>query len=71
MEVIDTPIPWHYPDLATALRGLTSTGVSAAAIARNSRAEVEQAFTQAVAQFRNPDGSYTAMASFRTLITRA
>ena len=71
VEVIDTPVPWHYPDLATALRGLTSTGVSAAAIARNTRAEVEQAFTDALAPFCAPNGSYTIMATFRTLITRA
>jgi hypothetical protein len=32
---------------------------------------VEQAFSEALAPFRNPDGTYTAMASFRTLITRA
>lgn len=71
VEVFDTPTPWHYPDLKTALRGLTSTGVSAAAVARTSREQVEQAFAEALAPFRNPDGTYTAMASFRTLITQA
>ena len=71
VEVFDTPTPWTYPDLATALRGLTSTGVSAVAVARTSRQQVEQAFTDALAPFRNSDGSYTAMASFRCLITQA
>ncbi len=70
-EVFDMPTPWHFPDLKTALRGLTSTGVCAVAIVRTSREQVEQAFTDALAPFRNPDGSYTAMASFRCLITKA
>jgi SAM-dependent methyltransferase len=70
-DVIDTPVLWHFPDLNTALRGLTSTGVCAVAIARTSREQVEQAFTDALVPFRNPDGSYTAMAGFRSLITRA
>lgn len=70
-EAFDTPVPWSYKDLATALRGLTSTGVAAVAVAHAGRAEVEAAYTRALEPFRRSDGGYEIGATFRCWITRA
>jgi SAM-dependent methyltransferase len=71
MEFLDVDSPWHYPDLATALRGLGSSGVAAKARLRSGPEAVDQAHAAALSPFRQPDGSYRIGATFRCLFTRA
>jgi hypothetical protein len=69
--VLDVESPWHYADLTTALRGLNSSGVAARAIENSSEEEVRRAQTEALARFRQSDGSYRIGATFRYLLARA
>jgi len=71
LEVFDVDSPWQYADLATALRGLRSSGVAARAIENSSAEAVDAAHARALAVFRQSDGSYKIGASFRSLVTRA
>jgi SAM-dependent methyltransferase len=70
IEVFDVDSPWAYPDEATAVRGLNSSGVSARAMDNSSEAAVSEAHRQALAPFRRADGSYRIGASFRCLLAR-
>ena len=70
-EVFDVVAPWHYPDKATALRALKSTGVAIRAIEHASEAAVDSAHSEAIEPFRQADGSYLVDASFRCLVARA
>jgi SAM-dependent methyltransferase len=71
VEIFDVDSPWVYEDLATALRGLRSSGVAARAIEHSSLEAVDAAQQQALAPFRREDGSYIIGARFRCLVTRA
>jgi len=71
VELLDVDSPWHYPDLATGLRGLRSAGVAARAIEHIGEAAVDAAHAEALAPYRRADGSYRVGARFRCLITRA
>lgn len=71
MEVVDVDAPFHYADLSTALRGLTSSGNAIRAAELSSDDAVQKAYSDALAQFRHPDGSYRIGATFRCLFTRA
>jgi SAM-dependent methyltransferase len=70
-EVFDVDAPWQYADLATALRGLRSSGVAARAVENSSAEAVDEAYKKALTPFRQSDGSYRISATFRCLITRA
>jgi SAM-dependent methyltransferase len=70
IEVFDVDSPWAYPDEATAVRGLNSSGVSTRAMENSSEAAVSEAHRQALAPFRLADGSYSIGASFRCLLAR-
>ena len=70
IEVFDVDSPWVYPDEATAVRGLNSSGVSTRAMENSSEAAVSEAHRQALAPFRLSDGSYRIGASFRCLLAR-
>jgi hypothetical protein len=65
IEVFDVDSPWVYPDEATAVRGLNSSGVSTRAMENSS-----EAHKQAMAPFRLADGSYRIGASYRCLLAR-
>jgi SAM-dependent methyltransferase len=69
-QVIDIESPFQYPDLATALRGLNSSGVAVAAMERAGEDAVTAAHTAAMAPFRMWDGSYLVPATFLCLIAR-
>ena len=71
MEVVDVDSPFHYPDLSTALRGLTSSGNAIRAAELSSDDAVRKAYTGALEGFRQPDGSYRIGATFRCLFTQA
>lgn len=70
-EVFDVDSPWHYPDLAIALRALKAAGVTVRAIEHAGEDAVDQANTTALAPFRQADGSYRVGATFRCLLTNA
>lgn len=71
IEVFDVDSPWQYPDLATALRGLRSSGVAGRAIENSSKDAVDDAHTKALAPFHRVDGSYRIGATFRCLLSCA
>jgi SAM-dependent methyltransferase len=71
LEVVDVNSPFHYTDLSTALRGLTSSGNAIRTAELSSDDAVRKAYTDALEQFRQSDGSYRILASFRCLFTRA
>ncbi|MGI1664177.1 class I SAM-dependent methyltransferase [Palleronia sp. KMU-117] len=68
IEVCDVDTPWAYPDEATALRGIGSSGVAVAAASRSGDAAVEDANRMALAPFRRSDGSYRIGARARFLV---
>jgi SAM-dependent methyltransferase len=70
-DVFDVDSPWQYSNLATALRGLKSHGGAARAIENSSEEAVDSAHSQALAPFRQSDGSYRIGATFRCLLARA
>jgi SAM-dependent methyltransferase len=70
IEVFDVDSPFIYPDEATAIRGMNSSGVSARAMDNSSEAAVSEAHRQALTPFRQTDGSYRIHASFRCLLAR-
>lgn len=69
-SVHDVPCHFFYPDLATGLRGLGSAGVAVRAMENSSVEALNNAHTDALAPFRQPDGSYRIGATFRFLVTR-
>jgi hypothetical protein len=70
VEVFDVGSPFVYPDRETAVRGLNSSGVSVRAIQNANEQAVSEAQANAIAPFRNADGSYHIGASFRCLLAR-
>lgn len=62
---------WSYPDEATALRGLLSSGPSAIAIATSGEAAVRKAVGQALAAFTKADGRIEMNNRFIYLIATA
>jgi SAM-dependent methyltransferase len=69
-SVFDVDSPFTYPDLPTALRGLNSSGVAAAAMERAGEDAVSAAHATALAPFQQADGGYHVPAHFRCLIAR-
>jgi SAM-dependent methyltransferase len=67
-EVFDVDSPWTYPDLATALRGLGSSGVAFKAAETSGQAALDAAHEAALAPFVQPDGGYRIGATFRILM---
>ncbi len=70
-RVVDVDSPWSYPDAATALRGLGSSGVAARARALAGAGAVDAAHAAALAPFHQPDGSLRIGARCRFLVARA
>lgn len=68
-DILDVDCPFAYPSLEQALTGLKSAGVAVRAIEATSEAAVDRAYTEALAPFRQSDGSYRALGSFRCLIS--
>jgi SAM-dependent methyltransferase len=63
VEVFDVESPWLYPNEATAVRGLNSSGVSARAMENSNEEAVSEAHRQALKPFRLADGSYRCVVS--------
>lgn len=70
IEVFDVDSPWSYPDLATAQKGLGSSGVAVKAAETSGRDALDAAHAAALAPFRQPDGGYRIGATFRVLMAR-
>jgi len=69
--IVDVSEPIVYPDLATALRGLDSSGVATRARDMVGDEAVSAAHRAALARFAQGDGSYRIGATFRCLFARA
>lgn len=67
-EIVDAPGPFRYRDLDEGLRGLNSSGVAARAMAHSGEDAVNKAHADALAPFRQAEGSYAIDAVFRCLI---
>jgi SAM-dependent methyltransferase len=70
LEVFDVDSPFVYADEATAIRGLNSAGVAARAMEHSSEQAVTDAHAEAIAPYRQPDGSYRIKATFRCLLAQ-
>jgi hypothetical protein len=68
VEIIDVKGAFQFPDLDTALRGFASSGVAMRAIEHSGLEAVNQAHAEALAPFRQANGSYASDAIFRCLI---
>lgn len=68
LGVFDVSAPWRYPDLATAQRGLGSSGVAVKAAEFSGQSALDAAHKAALTPFRKPDGSYRIAATFRILM---
>lgn len=68
LEVFDVDTPWSYPDLATAQKGLASSGVAVKAAETSGKDALDAAHAEALAPFRQPDGGYRIRATFRVLM---
>lgn len=68
LDVFDVACQWAYPDLATALRGLGSSGVAVRAAELSGAQAVDDAHAAALAPLRQPDGGYRIGAAFRWLM---
>ncbi|MCX7889837.1 MAG: class I SAM-dependent methyltransferase [Rhodobacteraceae bacterium] len=67
-EVFDVACPFIYPDEATALRGLCSTGVAERGRELAGEEAVAAAYRAAIAPFRQHDGGFRIDATFRCLV---
>lgn len=71
LEVFDVNCPWVYPDLETAVKGLSSSGVAAKAIMKVGSEAVDEAHAAALTPFEQADGSIKVGATFRVLLARS
>lgn len=70
-EVGDVNTEWSYPDLATAVRGLNSSGSARSAADRTSEEAVTRAHEAALRPYVKVDGTVRFSAVFRYIIARA
>jgi SAM-dependent methyltransferase len=68
--IADVAAPWTYPDEATALRGLLSSGPAVRAIEHAGEAVAQAAVIDAIAPGRQDDGGYRLNNTFRYAIGR-
>lgn len=68
IEVFDVEAAWHYVDLATAQKGLGSSGVAAKAAEISGQDALDAAHATALFPYRQSDGSYRIGATFRVLM---
>jgi SAM-dependent methyltransferase len=70
LEVNDVECVWQYHDLDAAVHAFGSAGVAVRAAEHSGQEAVDRAHAQALAAFRQADGSYRLRASFRWLAAR-
>jgi hypothetical protein len=66
--VFDVDTHWSYPDEATALRGLNSSGVAFRAMEHAGQDALVAAHRAALSPYRQPDGNFRIGARFRCLV---
>ena len=71
LRVSDVECCWDFSDLATAVRGLGSSGVAVRAVEHAGQDAVDEAHARALAKFEQPDGHVRVRASFRWLVAQA
>jgi len=71
LEVRDVDVPFAYPDLDSAIRGVLSAGPAVRAIEAAGEAALRVAMTDVLARFRESSGGYRMDNRFRYLISRA
>lgn len=69
-EPVEVETVWHYSDLDTALRGLTSSGPGTAAIRESGEERVREALGHALEPFGDGSGGYRLRNVFRYLIAK-
>ncbi len=69
LDLLDVDSPFKYADEEAAVRGLSSAGVAVKVMEAVGEKAVEDAYRNAIAEFRQPDGSVRIAASFRCLVT--
>jgi SAM-dependent methyltransferase len=70
-EPVEVETIWRYPDLDTALRGLTSAGPGTAAIRESGEERVRGALAGALEPFGDGSGGYRLNNVFRFLVARS
>lgn len=68
MYTDDVECVWEYVDLATALKGLLSSGAATKAIQASGETRVSQVVTDAIAPFKQSSGGYRLINRFRYVI---
>lgn len=68
VDIVDAECTWRYPDLATGLRALGSSGVAFRAMETSGQEALDKAHATALAPFVQNDGSYAIGATFRWLL---
>ena len=68
VTIADVPAPWIYPDDATAVRGLLSSGPAVKAIEHSGEAAARDAVLAAIDPYRTADGGYRLENTFRFAI---
>ncbi len=71
VEVRDVETPWHYPDLATALRGMASSGVAVRAGQHSGEDDLMAAMEGFLKPFEREDGTISFGARAKYLVATA
>jgi len=71
VEIRDVDTPWHYPDLATALRGMASSGVAVRAAQHSGEDALLAAMEGFLKPFGREDGTISFGARARYLVATA
>jgi ubiquinone/menaquinone biosynthesis C-methylase UbiE len=69
-EIFDVEAIYAFPDKETAIRAWNSSGVAARAMENTSEQAVSEAHANAMAPYRQSDGSYRFSGTFRCLMAR-
>jgi len=68
VEVIDVDVPFEYPNLTAALRGLLASGPAVRAIQAAGRQIVTQDVAETLVPFKQPGGDYRLRNQFKLLV---
>jgi hypothetical protein len=68
VDVADVDCPFIYPDLPTALRGLSASGIAVKAAELAGRDAVDRANTEMLVPFKRTEGGYRIENKFRYLL---
>ena len=69
-NIIDVEYSWFHPNIQTALKGLSSSGIAAKAITTVGQTAVDEAHVNAIYPHKRADGSFRKGARFKVLLAR-